>query len=56
MLVRNIEPKQGRIRAEHEFQDARWIIGYFRRILISYRLYESGKSYAMSGFKFRMYS
>ena len=42
MLVRNIEPKQGRIRAEHEFQDARWITGYFRRTLISYRLYESG--------------
>ena len=56
MLVRNLEPKQGRIRAEHEFWNEKWITGYFRRILISYRLYESGKSYAMSGFKLRMYS
>ena len=44
MLVRNHEPKQGRIRAEHEFWNEKWIIGHFRRTLISYGLYESGKS------------
>ena len=44
VLVRNLEPKQGRIRAEHEFWNEKWIIGHFRRTLISYGLYESGKS------------
>ena len=43
-LIRNPEPKQGRIRAEHEFQNEKWITGHFRRTLISYRLYEGGKS------------
>lgn len=43
-LVRNLEPKRGRIRAEHEFWNEKWIIRHFRRTLISYRLYESGKS------------
>ena len=55
-LGRNLEPKQRRLRVEHEFWNEKWIIGHFRRTLISYRLYESGKSYAMSGFKLRMYS
>lgn len=44
VLVRDLEPKQGRIRAEHEFWNEKWITGYFRRTLISYWLYESGKS------------
>ena len=44
VLVRNLEPKQGRIRAEHDFWNEKWIIGHFRRTLISYGLYESGKS------------
>ena len=43
-LVRNLERKQGRIRAEHEFWNEKWITGHFRRTLISYGLYESGKS------------
>lgn len=55
-LVRNLEPKQGRIRAEHEFWNEKWITGHFRRTLIRLRLYGVGKSYAMSGFKLRMYS
>lgn len=53
-LVRNLEPKQGRIHAEHEFGNEKWITGYFGHTLISYWLYESGKSYAMSGFNLRM--
>ena len=56
MLVRNLELKQGRIRAEHEFWNEKWITGYFRHTLIGYRFYEVGKSYAMRGFKLRMYS
>ena len=55
-LVRNLETKQGRISAEHESWNEKWITGYFRRTLISYWIYESGKSYAMSGFKLRMFS
>lgn len=43
-LVRILEPKQGRIRAEHEFWNKKWITGHFRRTLISYGFYESGKS------------
>ena len=39
-LVRNLERKQGRIRAEHEFWNEKWITGHFRRTLISYGLYE----------------
>lgn len=45
-----------KIRTGKEFWNEKWITGYFRRTLISYLLYESGKSYAMSGFKLRMYS
>lgn len=56
MIVRNLELKQGRIRAKHEFKDNKWISASFRRTLISLRLYEVGKSYAMRGFKLRMYS
>ena len=55
-LIRDLEPKQGRIHAEHEFWNENWITGHFRRTLISYWLYESGKSYAMSSFMLRMYS
>lgn len=33
-----------------------WITGLFRRTLISLRFYGVGKSFAMSGFKLRMYS
>lgn len=44
VLVRNLEPKQGRIREEHDLWNEKWIIGHFRRTLISYGLYESGKS------------
>lgn len=55
-FVRNFEPKQGRIRAEHESWNEKRITRHCRRTLISYRLYEGGKSYAMSGFKLRMYS
>ena len=43
-LVRNLERKQGRIRAEHESWNEKRITGHFRRTLISYGLYESGKS------------
>ena len=42
--VYNLETKQGRIRAEHEFWNDKWITGHFRRTLISYGLYKSGKS------------
>lgn len=56
MLVRNLEPRQGRIRAEHESWNEKGIIASFRRTLISPRLYGVGKSYAMRGFKLRMYS
>ena len=55
-LVRNLEPKQGRIRALHEFWKKKQITGDCGRTLISYRLCEGGKSYAMSGFKLRKYS
>lgn len=44
MLVRNLEPKQGRIRALHEFWNEKWITGLLGRTLISHGLYESGKS------------
>ena len=54
-LVRNLKVKQGRIRAENEFWNEKWITEDFKRT-ISYWLYESGNSYAMSGFKLRMYS
>ena len=55
-LVRNLEPEQGRIRALHEFWKKKQITGDCGRTLISYRLCEGGKSYAMSGFKLRKYS
>ena len=55
-LVRNLEPKKGWIRAEHESLNKKWITGHFRRTLINLRLYGVGRSYAMSGFKLRMYS
>ena len=42
--VRNLEPKQGRIREEHDLWNEKWIIAHVRRTLISYGLYESGKS------------
>ena len=44
VLVRNLEPKQGRIREEHDLWNEKWIIAHVRRTLISYGLYESGKS------------
>ena len=47
VLVRNLEPKQGRIREEHDLWNEKWIIAHVRRTLISYGLYESGKSYAL---------
>lgn len=44
VLVRNLEPKQGRIREEHDLWNEKWIIAHVKRTLISYGLYESGKS------------
>lgn len=55
MLVRNLELKQGRIRAQHESWNKKWITGHFRRTLISPRLYGVGKSQAMKDFKLLMY-
>ena len=54
-LVRNIELKQGRIRAKHESWNKKWVTGHFRRTLISPRLYGVGKSQAMKDFKLLMY-
>ncbi len=56
MLVRNHEPKQRKTRAKHKFLYEKWITFGFGRTLISLRLYKVGKSYAMRGFKLRMYS
>ncbi len=56
MLVRNHEPKQRKTCAKHKFLYEKWITFGFGRTLISLRLYKVGKSYAMRGFKLRMYS
>ena len=37
MLVRNLEPKQGRIREEHDLWNEKWIIAHVRRTLINKR-------------------
>ena len=52
----NLEVKLERIPAFHGFWNEKRILTHFRRTLISHRLYGVGKSYAMRGFKLRMYS
>lgn len=52
----NLEVKLERIPAFHGFWNEKRILTHFRRTLISHRLYGVGKSYAMRGFKLRIYS
>lgn len=55
-FLSDLEANQERMLAFHGLWNEKRILTHFRRTLISHRLYGVGKSYAMRGFKLRMYS